>query len=425
MAEFDPDAYLAKSKPVEFDPDAYLAKSTEAQQAKVRDDIDADRRAMVDEMHPAMRFLTGMGGGFVNVGRNVADMAGHIPGLESIRPNPQDWSEENARAKPLFDSTEGKIGKATGEIAAFVPMSMAAEMAAPALAAAAPSVARAVPWALAGGEGALQGGILAGPGHRTLGSLVGLASGVGAKAIGSGLSALGNKFFGKGAERIAAGEARAAEMGAEAANKATMSARSQAGQDAQALYRALEHIEALRKNGSPEALAQLAELERSGVIDQIQKTLFAKTVEELPSKLATSQASRQAFQEMSASEAQRATDATAGLAQSSVGRDLWSLAKSYGEPVAGAAAGSVLGPAGAMAGTLGGLIFGRTRAGKAIVNRVMRPGNQIALGKGQIVLEDLLKYFEPTARQAFVRGGLQAAENLVPGLGLGALAGAQ
>lgn len=214
-----------------------------------------------------------------------------------------------------------------------------------------------------------------------------VAAGLGA-GVGAATDAAASGLATRGGARIASAETKAAEIGAKKAAEVTQSARSAAGQDAQQLYRSLEHIENLRASGSPEAQAQLAQLEADGTIKSIQQQLLQKTVDELPGKLSKSLASRAAYQEAAQTEAQRAAQGATEASAPQLGRNAWELFRSYGEPVVGALAGEMVGDqfghskAGAALGTMGGLIFGRTRAGKAIANRLAKPGVQMALGRG-------------------------------------------
>lgn len=245
-----------------------------------------------------------------------------------------------------------------------------------------------------------------------VGGILGLGAGAAGEGLTAGANAIASNLTGRGAAKIAAGQAKAAELGATKAAEATQAARSAAGQDAQALYRALEHVQNLKAAGTPEALAKLQQFEADGTIQSIQQRLLDKTLDELPGKLGKSQASRAAYQEALQTEPERAAQLVTEAEQPQIGKHALDLFKSYGEPVLGAVAGDLVGDQfghsklGAALGTAGGLIFGRTRAGKALANRLAKPGVQMALGRG---LEKL---------GGFLSGAGNVGSTLGEGLGL-------
>lgn len=224
-----------------------------------------------------------------------------------------------------------------------------------------------------------------------VGGVLGLAGG-GVEKIGDALAA---RFGGK----LAAAGQKAAELGTETGTAPTRAGFSQAGRESSALQRLLEHIEGKRAVGSPEALAELEQLEREGLIDEANRHVFGNAVGGLREQLAAAKASREAAHQLLAEQPERIAQATAEASKPTWGADLASLSKSYAEPVVASALGGVVGgPAGA---TAAGLIFGRTRAGGAIARRFAKPGNQMALYSG---LQSLVR-----GGEAVGEGGLASA----------------
>jgi hypothetical protein len=359
----------------------------------------AEDKKLVDSMPWYEQAAVGAGNGLINTGRNVADIVGHVPGLGGLRPDRQEWADSDALVKPVTDTTAGAVGEVIGEtlptlpigglagaggkalLARALPMALRA---APALAQA-PKVLKALRWAAPlVAEGGAQGFVLGGPDNRLAGAGAGAGLNVGFGALGEGFGAA-RRAFGKGAQSA---EVAAAELGAQKAAKATRTARAEAGNDAQALYRTLEHLRELKARATPAAIAELERLGAQGIrAADIEAELFRKSAQKLGGDVSAANASGAAFKEALQSEGARAGELAEEASKSSLGADAWSLFKMYGEPIVGAAAGTAIGNQlgspmlGGAAGTLGGLIFGRTRAGKALRTRLAKPGNQIALNR--------------------------------------------
>lgn len=165
--------------------------------------------------------LAGIGRGMVNVGMNVGDIVGRIPGLGGLRPSPEAWEEFNQASGTLMGAerptgarvpvsfltgdpeTDAKIkanieaqfgtgrpgseGSALGETVAVAPVAGAAGRLA------APVLGRVLPTAFQlpanmGIQGATAGGVLGGPDNRGEGALIGGGTGL---VLGSGLQMAG------------------------------------------------------------------------------------------------------------------------------------------------------------------------------------------------------------------------------------------
>lgn len=218
---------------------------------------------------------------------------------------------------------------------------------------------------------------------------VGAGVGAGAGALGYGagkvVGAAGKKLGEKATERLARAEAKAVEMGEKTAKAETLSARSEAGRDKSALMRALEHVRALRSSAKPEDLTKLENLESTGVVREIEGELLGRTVDELPETLAKTQASKGAFRAALETQAERSAENSSQAKKSSALADAWSYYKRYGEGPTGAVVGGYLGDELFDSPTLGvaagSLMFGRTRGTKALLERLAKPGNQMAIAR--------------------------------------------
>jgi hypothetical protein len=165
--------------------------------------------------------LAGIGRGMQNVAMNVGDIVGRIPGLGGLRPSPESWEEFNRASQTLTaaqrptgaqvpaawltgdPATDAQIranieaqygsgrpgaeGSALGETAAVAPVAgVAGRVVAPIAGRVLPGMLRAP--AVMGAEGATAGTVLAGPGQRAEGALVGGGVGLG---LGGALQASG------------------------------------------------------------------------------------------------------------------------------------------------------------------------------------------------------------------------------------------
>lgn len=218
-----------------------------------------------------------------------------------------------------------------------------------------------------------------------LDTAIGIGVGGTAGALGHGIQKgaqyVGGKLVAGAASRTAKAQAKAAEMAAKESDEAIASARSLAGRTAQDAYKQLEHLRELK------ALRGLSPEEKT-VFGDLSRELGGKAREKLLPANAAKDAAATAYGEAVASRAATEAVRTAELLKPSVGKSSWELFKSYGEPLIGAYGGQQIGEMfdsptlGGGVGLIGGLMAGRTRAGKAILNRLAKPGNQVAIANG-------------------------------------------
>jgi hypothetical protein len=129
--------------------------------------------------------------------------------------------------------------------------------------------------------------------------------------------------------------------------------------------------------------------------DQLAIEIGDKAEQNLMPAIAKARETSAAYREGLSTEAARAQAKAEELLKPTFIPDAKEMFKKYGEPIIGATAGSVGGVVlgdmadspvlggtlGLLTGTGGGLIFGRTRAGKAALDRIAKPGNQLALAE--------------------------------------------
>lgn len=154
---FDPDAYAGGGG---FDPDAYAGGPRfDAKTARA-----AAIQAEADKMPWLERQLAGVGGGMVHAAKQAGNLLGKvgIPGM----PSDADVRESAEYLRPLPG-----VARATGGIAAALPVSLAAGMAVPATGTLGALVAANA------ALGAAQGGVFADPGERLSGAMTGGAFG--------------------------------------------------------------------------------------------------------------------------------------------------------------------------------------------------------------------------------------------------------
>lgn len=195
-------------------------------------------------------------------------------------------------------------------------------------------------------------------GQAAVDTLVGGAGGAAGGAAGFGLGKalgwVGSKISGRAERGVAqAGQQISAEEAAKAAS-ATATARSEAGNAAQAAYRKLEHLRELDGKGllTDEGRALAADLEAE---------LARKAAAELPEAAAKKAATADAYREAMASEAARAE---AGAAGRSVWGQVAPRLKRYGLPLAGQLVGGYVGnEIGGTPGALVGATIGGAAAG--------------------------------------------------------------
>jgi len=256
------------------------------------------------------------------------------------------------------------------------------------------------------GQGALQGAGYSDAntarglaGDSALGGVMG-ATGYGA---GQAVGAVGSKLSGALAGLRARAAARAA---AQAAEEEAAKVASLAGKYGGELQKGSRMGENLGRIGTP-----LGPTEQAAA-DAIQNRVESGTLRDLPSQAGTIDAREAELRAAQAALPQAVADRTTQLQTPQFGKDAASFFKSYGEPLVwgalGAGAGHAMGlsPAEtAMLGTVAGSIGGRTRAGKALMSRLTRPGNAMALaGAGEKVatssgelLKQLLQRAAPVA----------------------------
>ncbi len=203
-------------------------------------------------------------------------------------------------------------------------------------------------------------------GRAAFDTAVGAGVGAGAGAAGYGLqktlAGAGNRLASGGAKRMAAAETKATEMGEAQALEEVLSGSQKHATANADLNRQAERI---RTGGIPLTPEQEAAVKAAEVYSA------QKGLEKLPSSVAQSESAAAAVEELLANQTGRASGLAKELLKPSIGSDIKSLAKAYGEPLV----------ANAVGGPAVGMLLGRTRMGKAVASRLSRPGNQAALAK--------------------------------------------
>lgn len=218
-----------------------------------------------------------------------------------------------------------------------------------------------------------------------LGGALGLA-GYGAGAVvGKARSSLAAA----GARRAGAARDRAGSQAADEVAEQIASARGQLGAETQKGSRYVENLMRLEPAMTPEQRAVYAALNADGTVPGLQRSVAQGTLASLPEQAATIGAKKAAYQGAVEGADSAVENRTADLLTPQVGADAKSFFKRYGEPVVAATLGYKAADLAGMdpeskaaAATTAGLLFGRTRAGKALWDRVNRPAHQYALGKG-------------------------------------------
>jgi hypothetical protein len=248
--------------------------------------------------------------------------------------------------------------------------------------------------ALAAGQGAIQGagysdadltrgqfGALAG--DAGLGAGLGLAG----YGLGTAVGAGGRKVLAKARGKLSAADAKAAAQATKEVEKEIASARGSYGAARQDESRMIENLMRLESEGNltPANRAALDALKKGPEWARAQNQLAGNTLRDVPGTMSEVDAKRLLYEGLAQQRAAAEAARTAELLQPTAAPDVKSFLKSYGEPVAGAILGGVVGDQfdspklGATLGTAGGLIAGRTRAGKALMTRIEKPGNQKAI----------------------------------------------
>lgn len=241
----------------------------------------------------------------------------------------------------------------------------------------------------AAGQGAVQGaGYSNADTTRGLAGDTALGAGVGLAGYGAGTAAetLGGKAAGAFARLRAVASSRAAKQ---AADEGTARVASLAGKLGGETQKGNRIVENLIRQETP--LAPAEQQAASGLLDRLEQS----NLQALPSQAQTI-ASRTAELQAAQSALPAGVAArTAELSKSQFGKDAFSYAKAYAEPLVAAAVvdraadAAGLDPrARAALDTTAGIVFGRTRAGKALMSRLGRPGNQIGMANvGEPVAE--------------------------------------
>lgn len=209
------------------------------------------------------------------------------------------------------------------------------------------------------------------------GAGIGGIAGAAGHGIEKGLGWASQKLLGNSSRRAAKAGAKAAELADEAAHAETLTARSASGNKSTAAYKNVRNIMDTGAEG-------LLGPEERVVFERLKGELGESGRKGLVADAAEKEAAINAFREATATEAERAAQKKAELLKPSVKQSAKELFKMYAEPAIGTYLGAKLAPDdwGAAGGGIGlglGLLSGRTRAGKAILNRIAKPGNQLAI----------------------------------------------
>lgn len=359
---FDPDAYLAEKGGGAFDPDVYLREKAindraahvgpgesfgrgAAQGATLGfgDEAQGLVQAAGQKMLPEKMGGIDYGKGFMDLYRESRDTA-----------RVENESARRAHAKPYL------AGEVTGGLApsALLPTGAASAFA----------------------QGAAQGA-----GYSNADSARGLAGDI---LVGSGLGLAGH---GAGAAVSKAGTALAGVARGGAAKAAGRAGTQAAEESADAIGSLAGKYGGLRQTENNAILssldlearglltsanqAKLNALKQSGRVQEALNESVANNLEFLDTRVGEVASAKSALQAAQQGAPQAIAARTAELSTPQIGKDVASFAKSYAEPLVAA----TLAPAGLKPAAA--ILFGRTRAGKALMNRIERPGNQIAAFK--------------------------------------------
>lgn len=274
---------------------------------------------------------------------------------------------------------------------------------------------------IAAGQGAIQGAgysdAESGTGvarDAAAGGVLGLAG----YGVGSALGKAGEWVAQKAGLRTAAAAGRAQAQAAKEVAEEIASARGQLGAETQKGNRLTEWVIRLldeEKSGAltPTSRQLLDSLRASPEYGELLNGAAQSVAKNLPSQAATIATKDAALQSLTQGAPQAIADRATDLLKPQPGKDLVSLGKMYAEPIVGTVLGGAIGDqfdhagAGSAVGQGVGLIFGRTRAGKAIRTRIERPGNSAALwGMLKSGAEGLERFgpYADTLRRAAARG---------------------
>jgi hypothetical protein len=355
--EFDPDAYLREKTAPAFDPDKYLA----------------EKQASSREFSGPMSGLMGAAQGATLGFGDEAEA-----GWKSLFGADYKQTREGLRAENAQANRQHPVAYGAGEVAGGIAPSLAAT--ALTGGAASPLLAGRTALAVSAGQGAVQGAGYSDA--RDAGSLVGdTALGAGLGSAGHLLGELGTvagkKVAGAAGQRLRAALGRAATQAQEeeAAKVATLAGKY--GGELQKGSRIGENLDRFGTSLNPQEQA---------AADAIKTRVESGMLRNLPGQAGTIDASEQAMTAAQQALPQAVAARTAELSKPQFGKDAASFLKSYAEPLVAAAVVDQIGSAAGLdpraRGALdasAGVIFGRTRAGKALMSRLTRPGNQAAM----------------------------------------------
>lgn len=371
--EFDPDAYLrSKTRPQAFDPDSYLREKRINDMSKTVTGPQALGAGAVQG--GTLGFGDEMAGGYAAAQKQIERMPEllGVPDAElyaSAMAPPDEAMAERDKVRESNEAAKRAHGGLylAGELAGGVVPTAMATMA---------TGGAALPTAI--GQGALQGA-----GYSTADTAGGLARdsaiggavGAAGHAVGETLGGTFRRLADLAKSKSAAAAGRAATQAGEESRAAVGSLVGKYGGLRQTENNAILSSLAAEEKGQlePALVQRLAQLKASGRVKEAINESVANNLDFLETRIPEVAAAKKAMQDAQAALPQTIADRTAELSKPQFGKDLASLAKSYGEPLAAAA----LAPAGLKPAAA--LLFGRTRAGKAVASRVNRPGNQKAL----------------------------------------------
>lgn len=380
MAGFDPDAYLQANGGA-FDPDAYLKAG-------------APPPAPVGQAESGVRgALQGASLGFGDEAAAAIDAA--LPGL-SRRFNPEPLAgvapdaslqDRYAAARDYYRGRNASAQEANpktylgGQVAGAVLSTRGVPVKGPA------GVANAAGLGAAQGAGYSEADEGLGLARDTaLGGALGLA-GHGAGALVGGAA---SKVQGAAGRLLGKAHGRALGQATQEVDEALASTRGQLGAETQKGSRYIENLLRFESAGTltPAQQAELAALRQAGVVDNLAQSVAQGTLEALPAQAGTIAAKRAALDAATQAAPQTIAQRTGELLKPTGKVDTRTFLKSYAEPVAWAVGAQQIGNAmgldpgqqGALA-TAAGIIGGRTRAGKALYNRLTKPGNQAAAAR--------------------------------------------
>lgn len=433
MADFDPRAYLAKKAPPTqpaFDPDAYVAQAAKTRLrrrallapsdeflAELQRDPDAlEKRVKASEQGltttgtEAAVYGGGQGLSMGWLDELAAGVDAALPGMSpaAIRPTLKGKASLGDRYRTARDFYRARNAVAaedhpssytTAEVAgavlpALAPAGRGAQAAkATQLTRGERLLKAAKATGLMAGQGALQGAgysDASAPADVARDSAIGAGVRVAGGAIGAGLGRLGAKTAEGGRALVSRGTERAAQQAEQEVADQLATAAGKVGGEVQKGSRFVENLLRLEQSGSLTAAqkSELAALRASGVIPKLEQSVAQSTLNQLPGQAGTIAARQAELAALQQGAARATQDRASQLLTPQVGVDIKSFLKSYAEPLIWAYLGNKAAEAAGaspeqrtIAAGAAGLIGGRTRAGKALWNRVNRPAHQVALGR--------------------------------------------